>query len=90
MSILIGPMKLHLNGHKELTSHGEVKDIAAGKKVDIPLQACTDILVNAGDYVKKGTNCVYFFQENADGKWNNTTLTVELLEELLEIAKNNR
>lgn len=43
-----------------------------------------------GDYVKKGTNCVYFFQENADGKWNNTTLTVELLEELLEIAKNNR
>lgn len=55
MSILIGPMKLHLNGHKELTSYGEVKNIVAGKKVYIPLLACTDILVNAGDYVKKGT-----------------------------------
>ncbi|WP_312654423.1 RnfABCDGE type electron transport complex subunit C [Proteiniclasticum sp.] len=55
MSILIGPMKLHLNGHKELTNHGEVKNIVAGKKVYIPLMACTDILVNAGDYVKAGT-----------------------------------
>lgn len=55
MSILIGPMKLHLNGHKELTNHGEVKNIVAGKKVFIPLMACTDILVNAGDYVKAGT-----------------------------------
>jgi len=55
MSILIGPMKLHLDGHKELTNHGEVKNIVAGKKVFIPLMACTDILVNAGDYVKAGT-----------------------------------
>lgn len=55
MSILIGPMKLHLNGHKELTSHGEVKNIVAGKKVYIPLMACTDVLVKAGDTVKAGT-----------------------------------
>jgi electron transport complex protein RnfC len=55
MSILIGPMKLHLDGHKELTNHGEVKNIVAGKKVYIPLMACTDILVNVGDYVKAGT-----------------------------------
>lgn len=55
MSILIGPMKLHLDGHKELTNHGEVKNIIAGEKVFIPLMACTDILVNAGDYVKAGT-----------------------------------
>lgn len=54
MSILIGPMKLHLNGHKELTSHSDVKNIEAGKLVYIPLMACTDILVKAGDYVKQG------------------------------------
>lgn len=54
MSILIGPMKLHLNGHKELTSHGEVKDIVAGKKVYIPLLPGTEILVKEGDAVKKG------------------------------------
>lgn len=54
MSILIGPMKLHLNGHKELTNHSEVKNIVAGKLVYIPLMACTDILVKSGDYVKAG------------------------------------
>ncbi|NLB21594.1 MAG: RnfABCDGE type electron transport complex subunit C, partial [Clostridium sp.] len=55
MSILIGPMKLHLPGNKELTSHGEVKNIIASNKVYIPLLACTNILVGVGDHVKKGT-----------------------------------
>ena len=55
MSILIGPMKLHLPGNKELTSHGEVKNIIASKRVYIPLLACTNILVGVGDHVKKGT-----------------------------------
>lgn len=55
MSILIGPMKLHLPGHKELTSHGDVKNIIAGNKVYIPLLACTNIFVSVGDHVKKGT-----------------------------------
>lgn len=55
MSILIGPMKLHLHGHKELTNHSEVRDIQAGERVYIPLMACTDILVKVGEQVKKGT-----------------------------------
>ncbi len=55
MSILIGPMKLHLNGHKELTSHGEVKEIKAGKLVYIPIVACTEVCVKKGDYVNAGT-----------------------------------
>lgn len=55
MSILIGPMKLHLNGHKELTSHGEVKEISAGKLVYIPIVACTEVCVKKGDYVAMGT-----------------------------------
>ncbi len=55
MSILIGPMKLHLQGHKELTSHKEVKVISAGKKVYIPLMACTEILVQVGEHIHAGT-----------------------------------
>jgi len=40
-----------------------------------------------GDFVKKGSNCVYLFQESAAKTWSSTTLTVEVLEELLRIAK---
>jgi len=40
-----------------------------------------------GDFVKKGSNCVYLFQESANKTWSSTTLTVEVLEELLKIAK---
>lgn len=42
---------------------------------------------NEDSYVIKGTNCVYLFQRSASGQWNNTTLTEELLIELLSIAK---
>lgn len=55
MSIFIGPMMKHLNGHKELTNHSEVVDIKAGPLVYIPLMNCTEIIAKPGDQVKVGT-----------------------------------
>lgn len=48
-------MKLHLDGHKDLTSYGEVVEISAGKQVKIPLTNCHELLVKVGDKVKVGT-----------------------------------
>ncbi|MEI7668239.1 MAG: RnfABCDGE type electron transport complex subunit C, partial [Erysipelotrichaceae bacterium] len=59
MSLLIGPMRVHLNGHKEETLHNEIMPIKPKKAVYIPLNNGTattvDVLVNEGDKVKVGT-----------------------------------
>lgn len=59
MSLFMGPMRKHLEGYKELTAHGEVIEIKAGKIVNIPLYATHstkfDVLVNEGDHVSIGT-----------------------------------
>lgn len=55
MSIFIGPMMKHLNGHKELTNHSEVVDIKAGALVYIPLMNCTEIIAKPGEQVMVGT-----------------------------------
>ncbi|MFI3284738.1 MAG: RnfABCDGE type electron transport complex subunit C [Erysipelotrichaceae bacterium] len=58
MDFLIGPMKKHLNGHKELTAHNEVVSYLSAPKLYIPLMhgpAKIEVLVNEGDYVKVGT-----------------------------------
>ncbi len=58
MSFLKGPMRIHLNGHKELTAHKEVLSIQPTQKVYIPL-ICglnpIEVLVKPGDKVKIGT-----------------------------------
>ncbi|MEG0077291.1 RnfABCDGE type electron transport complex subunit C [Anaerorhabdus sp.] len=57
MSFIIGPMRKHVNGHKELTSHNEVVNLSPNT-VAIPLVSgamTADLLVNEGDKVKVGT-----------------------------------
>ena len=59
MSLLTGPMRKHLNGHKELTSHTELIKVEAGSLVYIPLingnSKAVEVLVKEGDRVKVGT-----------------------------------
>ncbi|MEG0358690.1 MAG: RnfABCDGE type electron transport complex subunit C [Anaerorhabdus sp.] len=58
MSFIIGPMRKHVNGHKELTSHGDIVKISAPKTIAIPLAngaSDADLLVKEGDIVKVGT-----------------------------------
>lgn len=58
MSILMGPMRKHLDGKKELTAHNDIVHIQA-KVVAIPVMAANsrdlEVLVDVGDYVKVGT-----------------------------------
>lgn len=59
MAFITGPMRKHVNGHKELTSHTDVLKVAAGSKVLIPLinmgSTTVEVLVKEGDHVKVGT-----------------------------------
>ena len=59
MSLLTGPMRKHLDGHKELTSHTELVKVEAGSLVYIPLingnSTAVEVLVKEGDRVKVGT-----------------------------------
>ena len=59
MSLLTGPMRKHVNGHKELTDHVDVKKVDAGNLVYIPLvngnAVAGEVLVSEGDKVKVGT-----------------------------------
>ena len=54
----VGPMRQHLNGHKELSEHGQVKTVTTPKLVYIPLftggKPATPC-VNVGDHVYVGT-----------------------------------
>lgn len=59
MSLFYGPMRQHIDGHKELTEHEEIVQVKAGKQVFIPLFANHsqnfELLVNEGDRVLVGT-----------------------------------
>lgn len=59
MSLFLGKMRQHINGHKELSEHKDVVKVDAGKEVLIPLFATHstnfDVFVKAGDHVKVGT-----------------------------------
>jgi len=59
MSFLTGPMRKHVNGHKELTDHSEIKRVDAKELVYIPLinmgSTTVEVLVKEGDRVKVGT-----------------------------------
>jgi electron transport complex protein RnfC len=59
MSLWIGTMRKHLDGHKDLTDHRDIVRVDAGKFVYIPLMSMfstnIEVLVNEGDKVKVGT-----------------------------------
>lgn len=59
MSFLTGPGRVHLNGHKEETSHNEIVRVKPQKEVYIPLDNGTnyvfEAVVKEGDLVKVGT-----------------------------------
>lgn len=58
MSFLLGQMRLHLNGQKELTAHKDFIKIDAPSVVKVPLvngNVLYNVLVNEGDEVKVGT-----------------------------------
>lgn len=59
MSLLVGPMQQHLNGHKDLTDHNEVIEVSPSKQVLIPLVCYgsneLELLVKENDKIKVGT-----------------------------------
>jgi Na+-translocating ferredoxin:NAD+ oxidoreductase subunit C len=59
MSLWIGAMRRHLDGHKDLTDHHDIVRVDAGKFVYIPLMSMfstnIEVLVKEGDKVKVGT-----------------------------------
>ncbi|MFV0479642.1 MAG: RnfABCDGE type electron transport complex subunit C [Anaerorhabdus sp.] len=58
MSFIIGPMRKHLEGHKELTNGSDVTRLIAPEVVFIPLvngNSVAELLVSEGDKVKIGT-----------------------------------
>ncbi len=58
MSLLLGQMNLHLNGHKELTTHNEIIKMKDLSVVKVPLvngRVLYTQLVKEGDVVKVGT-----------------------------------
>jgi Na+-translocating ferredoxin:NAD+ oxidoreductase subunit C len=59
MSLWIGPMRVHLNGHKELTAHNEIVTVKPKGEVFIPLNVSmnhrAEVLVKEGDTVVVGT-----------------------------------
>ena len=57
MSFLIGPMRKHINGHKELTAHNEILSLPKVDKVYIPVtmgNAKVEVKVKENDSVKVG------------------------------------
>lgn len=68
MSILTGPMRFHLDGHKELTAHKDVFVLEEPDDLYIPLvngRAACSPLVKEGDEVKVGQR----IGEPTDGFW---------------------
>lgn len=63
MSFLTGPMRKHVNGHKELTDHTEIKFVDPGQFVYLPLinmgSTAYEVLVKEGDSVKVGTKVAF-------------------------------
>lgn len=63
MSFLTGPMRKHLDGHKDLTDHGGIVKIPAGSNVYIPLinmnSTAVEVIVKEGDKVKVGTKVAF-------------------------------
>ena len=59
MSLLLGPMRQHIPGFKELSDHKDIIEEKPGKEVSIPLFANHsqnfELLVNEGDKVYVGT-----------------------------------
>lgn len=59
MSLLVGPMRKHLNGHKDLTDHKGVVTVSPDQEVLIPMVCYgsteVEVLVKEGDQVKVGT-----------------------------------
>ncbi len=86
MSLFRGPMRTHLNGHKELSEHSEVV-VLNPDKVAIPLFAGRDtnpqILVQAGDEVKVGTKIAQFSNPFTVPVFSSVSGRVEAVEEKL-------
>ncbi|MBP3398197.1 MAG: RnfABCDGE type electron transport complex subunit C [Erysipelotrichaceae bacterium] len=63
MSFLTGPMRKHVNGHKDLTDHSEMKFVDPGALVYLPLinmgSTAYEVLVKEGDSVKVGTKVAF-------------------------------
>ena len=59
MSLLLGPMRQHIPGFKELSEHKDIIEVRPGKEILIPLFANHsqnfELLVKEGDQVFIGT-----------------------------------
>lgn len=86
MSLFKGPMRAHLNGHKDLTEHVDVVTLNPAK-VSIPLFAGADtnpeILVQVGDEVKVGTKIAVFSSRFVVPIYSSVSGKVEAIEEKL-------
>ena len=84
MSLFRGAMRVHLDGHKDLTEHKDVISINPSK-VAIPLfagaQTNPEILVQVGDEVKVGTKLAQFNGNFIIPIYSSVSGTVEAIED---------
>lgn len=90
MSLFKGPMRQHIHGYKDLTAHGEVKEVKAGKEVYIPLicGAVTnlDMLVKEGDRVCIGTKVAQCNERNIVPIYASVSGTVKGIQKIMHAS----
>ena len=84
MSLFKGPMREHINGHKDLTEASELFVVDPGKTVSIPLFAGAaqnpKVLVAEGDKVAVGTKIAVFDERNVVPIFSSVSGTVKGIE----------
>lgn len=87
MSLFKGPMREHLNGHKDLTEHKELIEVLPGKEVYVPIfaGAATNpkVLVKEGDKVSVGTKIAIFDERNVVPVFATVSGTVKGIQKMM-------
>ena len=84
MSLFKGPMRQHIQGHKELTEHVDILEIKAGNCVYIPMLSGAstnlEMLVQEGDKVLVGTKLAVCNERNVVPIYSSVSGTVKGIE----------
>ena len=92
MSLFKGPMREHINGHKDLTEASELFVVDPGKTVSIPLFAGAaqnpKVLVAEGDKVAVGTKIAVFDERNVVPIFSSVSGTVKGIEKKMHQSLN--
>ena len=84
MSLFKGPMRQHIQGHKELTEHVDILEIKAGNCVYIPMLSGAstnlEMLVQEGDKVLVGTKLAVCNERNVVPIYSSVSGTMKGIE----------